>query len=133
MPAAGRLGDRAQVPSDSHGGVCCAHGAVGPATAGSPNVNVNSKPSLRVGDPGVHSSCCGANKWNAKEGSPSVFVNGIKAHRMGDETKHCGGMGKLIEGSGNVNIGGKQGKKKKQPGCMMGASASGSAFVSGGP
>ena len=105
MPAQGRLGDNAHCPSDSHGCPGCAHGVTGPAVAGSPNVNVNGMAALRIGDPGVHSSCCGANKWNASSGSGTVMINGIAAHRLGDATAHCGGRGTLIVGSDNVITG----------------------------
>ncbi|MFO0657654.1 MAG: PAAR domain-containing protein [Polyangia bacterium] len=106
MPPQGRLGDKAQVPADGHGCVACVHSCVGPAIAGSPNVNVNSMPALRVKDPGVHAACCGPNTWEAAKGSGTVFINGKAAHRLGDMTRHCGGVGKLIEGSGNVIVGG---------------------------
>jgi uncharacterized Zn-binding protein involved in type VI secretion len=102
----GRVGDKAKIPKDSHGKPCCPHTCEGPATSGSPNVEVNQKQALRVSDPGTHKTCCGANKWNAKNGSSTVFINNLKAHRLGDATKHCGGTGKLIEGSPNVIVGG---------------------------
>ncbi len=73
---------------------------------GSPNVNVNSRPALRVGDMGMHAACCGPNMWTAQAGSGTVNINGKKAHRMGDADTHCGGSGKMIEGSNNVNTGG---------------------------
>jgi uncharacterized Zn-binding protein involved in type VI secretion len=106
MPPQGRVGDKSQVPSDSHGCPGCPHSCVGPGTKGSPNVKVNGKPALRVTDTGVHSSCCGANTWVAKAGSATVFINNLKAHRLGDAVQHCGGMGQLIEGSPNVTVGG---------------------------
>jgi uncharacterized Zn-binding protein involved in type VI secretion len=105
MRRQGRLGDKAHVPFDSHGCPACTHAATGPAVSGSPDVRVNRKPALRVGDKGVH-PCCGANLWTAVEGSATVFVNGRPAHRVGDATKHCGGRGKLTEGSENVYVGG---------------------------
>jgi hypothetical protein len=58
-----------------------------------------------VGDPGVHSSCCGPNTWKAAKGAPTVYFNGKKAHRKNDQTQHCGGMGTLVEGSSNVFVG----------------------------
>jgi uncharacterized Zn-binding protein involved in type VI secretion len=73
--------------------------------AGSPNVNVNGRPAIRVDDPGIHTACCGGNTWNAQTGSKSVFINGKPAHRLGDVVRHCGGVGKCIEGSGNVFVG----------------------------
>lgn len=105
MPAQGRLGDLAQVSADAHGCPACPHTAVGPAIAGSPNVNVNHRPALRVGDRGIHAACCGPNMWTAQQGSNTVFINGQPAHRMGDMNIHCGGVGKLIQGSANVLVG----------------------------
>ena len=67
---------------------------------------VNGKPAIRVNDPGIHMACCGPNTWNATAGSGTVKINSIKAHRQGDATKHCGGSGKMIEGSANVQTGG---------------------------
>jgi uncharacterized Zn-binding protein involved in type VI secretion len=75
--------------------------------AGSPNVFINGQPVLRIGDPGVHSACCGPNTWKCAEGSATVLVNGIPVVRLGDGTTHCGGSGKMIEGSPNVIIGGQ--------------------------
>jgi uncharacterized Zn-binding protein involved in type VI secretion len=106
MPPQGRLGDKANCPADTHGCPGCAHPVVGPAIAGSTDVNVNKRPAIRVGDPGQHAACCKANTWTAAKGSATVFINGKPAHRMGDDTLHCGGKGTLIEGSNNVMVGG---------------------------
>jgi uncharacterized Zn-binding protein involved in type VI secretion len=106
MPPQGRLGDKSFVPADAHGCVACPHPCTGPAIMGSPNVNVNSRPALRVGDPGIHMACCGPNTWKASAGSGTVFINNKAAHRLGDADQHCGGQGKLIEGSNNVIVGG---------------------------
>ena len=105
MPGQGRLGDKATVPTDAHGCPACPHTATGPAIRGSPNVNVNHRPALRVDDPGIHAACCGANTWTATTGSTSVFINGKAAHRVGDQNRHCGGTGQLVEGSQNVIVG----------------------------
>jgi len=70
--------------------------------SGSPDVIVNYKPALRVGDTGIHSLCCGTNTWVAQKGSVSVIINSKPAHRVGDKVQHCGGMGYLIEGSSDV-------------------------------
>ena len=67
---------------------------------------VNGRQALRVGDPGKHASCCGKNAWNATQGSGSVLINCLPAHRLGDAVRHCGGQGRLIEGSPNVVVGG---------------------------
>lgn len=102
----GRLGDKARVPADAHGCPACPHMCVGPAINGSPNVHVNKRPALRVNDPGIHAACCGPNTWNAAMGSGTVHINGLPAHRQDDMTRHCGGVGQLIEGSGDVLTGG---------------------------
>jgi uncharacterized Zn-binding protein involved in type VI secretion len=106
MPPQSRLGDKSQVPADAHGCPACPHPAVGPAIVGSPNVNVNKMPALRVDDTGVHAACCGPNTWEAKVGSGTVFINNKAAHRLNDMDKHCGGVGKMIEGSADVFTGG---------------------------
>lgn len=106
MPAAGRLGDKAQAPADAHGCPACPHPVVGPAIIGCPTVYINKMPALRVGDRGIHAACCGPNMWVTQMGSLSVIIGGMQAHRMGDMTVHCGGVGKLIEGSPDVIIGG---------------------------
>jgi len=106
MPPQGRLGDKSQVPACAHGCPACPHPCTGPATAGSPNVKVNGRPALRVGDSGIHAPCCAANTWDATAGSGTVFINNQPAHRQGDTDTHCGGTGPLIEGSGNVMTGG---------------------------
>lgn len=105
MPQAGRVGDQAKNPADAHECPECEHVVEGPAKQGSPDVFVNGRSVLRVGDPGEHSDCCGSNTWQAREGSPGVFVNGKRLHRLGDATEHCGGEGSLVEGSPNVFIG----------------------------
>lgn len=105
MPSAARLNDNANCPSDSHGNICCSHNVTGPATSGSPNVFINGRNALRVGDDGVHSACCGSNTWKCVQGSSTVFINGLPAVRLGDQTQHCGGTGKIISGSDDVFIG----------------------------
>jgi uncharacterized Zn-binding protein involved in type VI secretion len=106
MPGAARLGDKSQVPADAHGCPACPHGAVGPAISGSPDVFINKKPAVRVGDSGIHAACCGPNTWTAAKGSGTVNINNKAAHRLGDADTHCGGSGKMIEGSSDVIIGG---------------------------
>ncbi len=106
MPEAGRLGDLSQVNSDAHGCPGCPHPGTGPAIIGSPNVNIDKMPALRMDDTGVHAACCGPNLWRATAGSGTVFINGKKAHRKGDADQHCGGNGKLVTGSSTVFIGG---------------------------
>lgn len=105
MPEAGRLGDRSHAPADSHGCPACAHAVTGPAISGSPDVLINYQPALRVGDNGTHAACCGPNTWVAVAGASRVVINGHAPHRLGDATQHCGGGGKLIDGSPDVIIG----------------------------
>lgn len=102
MPPAVRLSDKASCSADKHGCPACPHPTVGPAVNGSPDVFVNKRPAIRLGDPGIHMACCGPNQWKVAKGSSTVYVNGKPLARMGDKTTHCGGSGKLINGSSNV-------------------------------
>ncbi len=102
MPAAARLGDKAQVKADAHGCPACPHPGVGPIVVGSADVFTNGKPQGRQDDLGIHAICCGPNNFQIAKGSPTVYVNGKPAARMQDKTKHCGGSGQIIEGSPDV-------------------------------
>ena len=107
MAAQGRLGDMAQIQACAHGCPGCPHPATGPGILGSPDVNVNGRPALRVDDIGMHAVCCGANMWKATSGSSTVFINNKAAFRNGDPTEHCKqNPGQLIQGSENVDVGG---------------------------
>ena len=106
MAGQARLGDQAKVDSDAHGCPGCPHPGVGPAIMGSADVLVNGRPALRKDDLGIHAVCCGTNMWQAAAGSGSVFINGKAAIRNSDQTKHCGGAGKMIQGSDDVIVGG---------------------------
>lgn len=108
MPGAARLGDKSKCPMDAHGCTACPHSVEGPATQGSTDVTANGKPLLRVGDQGIHSLCCGLNRWVSVAGAPGVFANGKPVARFDDTTLHCGGIGRMTEGSGNVVIGNGQ-------------------------
>lgn len=105
MPSAGRKGDAAHCPADSHGCPACPHDVTGPAVEGSGDVLINGRLALRVGDRGSHGACCGPNQWQATGGAPGVLINGRRAHRVGDDVAHCGGSGVLVGGSGDVIIG----------------------------
>jgi len=106
MPPQCRLGDKSQISACAHGCPACPHPAVGPAIVGSPDVFVNKRPGIRVGDKGIHAACCGTNSWTASKGSGTVFFNSKAVHRLGDDDTHCGGSGKMIDGSDNVISGG---------------------------
>ncbi len=112
MPPAGRLGDKAHADLDAHGCPACPHSPTGPAIQGSPDICINGKPALRVGDPGNHAPCCGPNTWTAQKGATKVLLNGKPAYRKDDPSQHCGGSGRLIEGSPNVIIGDSPAKGK---------------------
>ncbi|GAB6111029.1 PAAR domain-containing protein [Desulfomicrobium salsuginis] len=105
MPAVCRVGAKARCPRDSHGKNCCANGVSGPATAGSPDVTVNGRTMLRIGDSDVHGRCRGSNIWIVSAGSDQVLINGIPASMLGDATKHCGGKGRRDEARPDVEIG----------------------------
>src|SRR5438105_12068306 len=104
MPAAARLGDKAQVGADAHGCPACPHPGVGPMVAASADVFVNDRPAARKDDLGIHAACCGPNTFTINAGSATVYVNGKPFARMNDDTKHCGGNGPIIEGSPDVLI-----------------------------
>lgn len=106
MPAQGRVGDKAQAAADVHGCPACPHSVQGPGIQGSTDVLVNSLAALRLQDKGLHGACCGTNLWQAVSGSSSVYINGKPAFRQGDTTQHCGGAGKLTQGSPDVLVGG---------------------------
>lgn len=92
MPSVIRVGDN-----------CTGHGAFPPrpASSGSPNVFINGRPVVRVGDSyAVHcdpSPSCHGGK--ASTGSATVFANGIPICRNGDSVS-CGS--KQANGSENV-------------------------------
>jgi uncharacterized Zn-binding protein involved in type VI secretion len=100
------LGDKARGTADAHGCPACPHPTIGPIIGGSASVNINGRPAGRLDDPGIHAACCGPNTWNVQMGSATVFINGKPAARINDSTKHCGGVGQIIEGSPDVIIGG---------------------------
>src|SRR4029079_2241746 len=52
------------------------------------------------------------NTWTAVEGSAGVKINGKGVHRLGDMGQHCGGVGKLVQGSPTVNVGGGSASSK---------------------
>jgi len=106
MPGAARIGDKSMAPADAHGCPACPHPVNGPAVEGSPDVLIEHKPAVRLGDGGIHAACCGPNKWTATAGSATVLINNKPAVRLGDSTTHCGGPGTMIEGSATVIIGG---------------------------
>lgn len=112
---------------DAHGCPACPHPAIGPAIIGSPDVRVNKRPALRVDDTGVHAACCGTNTWTATQGSPTVMINGKAAHRMTDAERHCGGIGKLVEGSPNVVCDGATSGPGAAPGGGSGGGGGGGA------
>ena len=63
-------------------------------------------PALRKDDLGIHAVCCGPNMWQANAGSGDRLHQRQGRHRNSDVTKHCGGVGKMIQGSDDVIVGG---------------------------
>jgi uncharacterized Zn-binding protein involved in type VI secretion len=98
MPEAHRKGDIGS-------GHAC-HFPPTPAIGGSPDVYVNGRALMRVGDPYVPHPCAVGHApphpRNLAKGSSSVFVNGIPAGRKGDAI-NCGGEAQTA--SSNVYIG----------------------------
>ncbi len=95
-----RLTDRSLVPADAHGCLSCPHSAVGPIITGSPTIFIEGGlPAARVGDDGIHLSCCNASQYCIASGDPTVLIDGRPAARVGDKTQHCGGVGMIFEGS----------------------------------
>lgn len=102
-----RLGDLALCKEDKHGCPGCPHVVIGPAIGGSPDVSVEGRPVLRMGDPGIHAACCALNIWKAVDGSSGVFVNGKPVVRVQDRTRHCASsVGEMLTGSPTVSVGG---------------------------
>lgn len=81
-----------------------------PATGGSPDVYVNDRPLMRVGDSYMPHACvaghAGPHGRALAAGSATVFINGKPAGRIGDAID-CGGNAQT--GSGNVYIGDDEG------------------------
>ncbi len=96
MAAAARKGD-----------MCSGHGCWPPraSTSGSPNVFINGKPALRVGDSWAAHTCPSIPETHASTqagGSSTVFVNGRGLARIGDAVA-CGSS--VASGSTNVFAG----------------------------
>jgi uncharacterized Zn-binding protein involved in type VI secretion len=127
MPAAHRKADI----GSGHG----CHFPPTPATEGSPDVYVNGRPLMRVGDAYVPHPCvlghAPPHGRKLAKGSASVFINGKPAGRIGDAID-CGG--KAQTGSSNVFIGDKGPKTKGQSAkaaCQKGMAAQSTPFVKG--
>jgi uncharacterized Zn-binding protein involved in type VI secretion len=93
------VGDFGDCPADTHPGPYGPQHVRGPILTGSPNVIIDGKPAARVGDTGTHVYlvCIGANKFEIIEGDNSVLINGRPAARIGDKTRHCGGIGRIVQ------------------------------------
>lgn len=95
-----RTGDMLKNPIDAHGCPACPHSVIGPILAGSPNISIDGLPAARVGDDGIHASCCGPNFiMSILTGDENVLIDGFPAAREGDQTMHCGGYGRIVSGS----------------------------------
>lgn len=106
-----------------------------PATGGSPNVYVNGKKLMRVGDEYVPHGCAvghaPAHGRKLKDGSPTVYVNGRRAGRIGDPID-CGGEAQT--GSDNVYIGDRgpgSSSKSSKAACQKGMAQQSMPFIKG--
>ncbi|MEF2074829.1 PAAR domain-containing protein [Consotaella aegiceratis] len=124
MPAAHRKGDIGS-------GHSC-HFPPTPATGGSPNVFVNGRPLMRVGDAYVAHPCvaghAGPHGRKLAEGSASVFINGRPAGRLGDAID-CGGNAQTA--SSNVFIGDEGPGGSGRAACQRSMAAQSMPFVKG--
>jgi uncharacterized Zn-binding protein involved in type VI secretion len=125
MPAAHRKGDIGS-------GHAC-HFPPTPAIGGSPDVFVNKRPLMRVGDSYIPHPCAVGHApphpRNLAKGSASVFVNGIPAGRKGDAI-NCGGEAQTA--SSNVYIGDDGGfAGAGKAACQKGMASSSMPFVKG--
>jgi uncharacterized Zn-binding protein involved in type VI secretion len=94
-----RLGDKSLCEADGHGCPACPHTTIGPITSGSPTVMIGGLPAARVDDAGVTAACCGPSTFVIAAGDPTVLIDGRPAARFGDRTRHCGGVGRIVDGA----------------------------------
>lgn len=79
-----------------------------PAVTGSPNVMVNNRPALRVGDVGTVVAGAFSTdtvQWVAAQGARCVLINNRNAHRAWDVDDHRGCPGTIVEGSPYTFVG----------------------------
>jgi len=101
-----RLTDFSFCPACCHSCPACCHAVKGPAIQGSVDSYLNGK-NILIADgvhQGVHCCCCGPNMWWTMNGSEDSFLNGHAIVRHGDLTRHCGGIGWMIESSDDSNV-----------------------------
>ena len=98
-----RVGDSVLGLPHGHGCPACPHPVSGSIISGSPNVLIDGRPAVRVGDRGVACCCCGPNTFVIKTGDLNVLIDGKPAARLQDQTQHCGGagVGKISTASGS--------------------------------
>src|SRR3982751_1157454 len=106
MPAAARLGDKAQVDADAHGCPACPHPGVGPIVTASTDVFVNRKGAARQDDLGIHAVCCGPNNFTVTKGSPAVYV---------DDGADASGLGQYAIAAAKILLEKAAESKQKQP------------------
>jgi len=91
------VGCQAYCPADSHGAPTDPMPAIGRIINGCPDVLVNGKPAVCVGEKGTQCCCSGPNTFEVVEGNPEVLIYGKAAAEMGDATRHCGGNGHIVD------------------------------------
>ena len=124
MPAAHRKGDIGS-------GHAC-HFPPSAAIGGSPNVYVNGRPLMRVGDAYAPHGCVAGHApphpRALAQGSASVFINGRKAGRIGDAI-NCGGN--AASASPNVFIGDEGPGGGSRASCQKSMAGQSMPFVKG--
>lgn len=106
MPPVARMQQTDKVMSPHGSGLCCGSSTQHATEAGSPNVIVNNKGAVRLGDvmiqhPMPCTPCCCPDQPALTKGSSTVFVNGKALGRLGDE--YAGHI--ISSGSSNVFAG----------------------------
>jgi len=90
------VGSTAMCPADVHGCPGCPHPVVGQVFTGSTDVLIDGLPVACVGDSGLHSACCGVNRFVISEGDDQVLLHGKPIATLGSKTTHCGGTGSIV-------------------------------------
>ena len=106
MAGAIRVGDRERGRCDD-GHRCCSHEREGVCRSGSANVLINGLGAISRGDIGL-CNCPHRGMFYVRGGSATVLVNGRELSYVGVKTRciKCCKAGKLVEGSGDVIVGG---------------------------
>lgn len=101
----GHTGSYAQCLADAHSCPACPHPVIGTVLTGSALILAGDLPAARLGDAGIHISCCGGNSFTIATGDNQVLIEGKPAAMVGlSQTTHCGGSGILIGGNASAYL-----------------------------